>query len=249
MHRSSLVRLGFTIMIAMVVLFGTNGAWRVQADVFAQPTCDQTNWPTSRLTLGATAGVSRPDVLVIAPHGTYDSNTKELATAVAGQVGSSVVWATDTRPSLARRINVNRPTELRWGMEVGTLTALHAFRAFSDCVDLFPHRLSLELHGDRRDGDAEMATVGLSPAQADRVKLAWARHFDQPLVIDAAGDDLVMSAGANKRAGLLSRCAAVCLHLELPADQRADDRLADVASRLSAFLDEVSLLDLGIASD
>ena len=249
MHRSSLVRLGFTIMIAMVMLFGTNGAWRVQADVFAQPTCDQTNWPTSRLTLGATAGVARPDVLVIAPHGTYDSNTKELATAVAGQVGSSVVWASDMRPSLARRINVNRPTELRWGMEVGTLTALHAFRAFSDCVDLFPHRLSLELHGDRRDGDAEMATVGLSPTQADRVKLAWARHFDQPLVIDAAGDDLVMSAGANKRAGLLSRCAAVCLHLELPADQRADDRLADVASRLSAFLDEVSLLDLGIASD
>ncbi|MGK2958452.1 MAG: hypothetical protein ACSLFB_08665 [Acidimicrobiales bacterium] len=199
------------------------------------PTCTakSNSWPS--LSIGSQAGPANPDVTLIAPHGNFDRNTKDLTLAIGKQMNANVVWATDSKATFARRINVNRPTEMRWGMERRTNTAQTIFTAFSNCVALHPSQMSVEIHGSS-NSVVEMATVGVSIKQGAAMKEAWANRFGLPLAIDAAGDDLVMAAGADKRTGLLSQCAQMCLHLELPSHLRDLKALDGTAQQLASFL-------------
>ncbi|MGC1513176.1 MAG: hypothetical protein WA797_09705 [Acidimicrobiales bacterium] len=191
-------------------------------------------WPS--LEVGSQAGSLRRDVTLIAPHGSFDRNTRELALAIGTRISANVVWAVDPKATFVRRINVNRPTEMRWGMDRKTKTAGAVFGLFSDCVARFPSRMSVEIHGDSSKDVMEMATVGVGAEQAVAMKAAWANRFGLPLAVDAAGDKLTMTAGANKRTGLLSRCAAACLHIEVPSHLRDPEVLDATADHLAEFL-------------
>ncbi len=195
-------------------------------------------WPS--LEVGAQAGSSRPDLTLIAPHGNFDRNTKGLTLLIGEHTGANVVWATDSKASLMRRINVNRPTEMRWGMEVKTTTALAVFNQFSSCVDRYPSAMSIEIHGDSSNDVVEMATVGVTADQAGRMKEAWDNRFGMPIAIDAAGDELTMSAGSNKRIGLMSKCTVPCLHIEVPSDLRDPEVLDHTASEFAEFVTAIA---------
>ncbi len=196
------------------------------------------SWPS--LTVGSRAGIAHNDMTLIAPHGSFDRNTKELALGVGQQLDANVVWATDSKAGFMRRINVNRPTEMRWGMDRKTSTAREVFAFFASCVDKFPSQMSVEIHGDSAKDVVEMATVGVTSGQASSIKAAWGNRFGLPIAIDAAGDDLVMTAGANKRIGLMSRCKGTCIHLEIPSHLRDVGVLKSTTSELASFLKAIS---------
>lgn len=195
-------------------------------------------WPS--LEVGTRAGSNRPDITIIAPHGNFDRNTKDLALLIGELTGAQVVWATDSKASMMRRINVNRPTEMRWGVERKTRTALDVFTLFSACVTRHTSRMSVEIHGDSSEDVMEMATVGVGVDEAGMMKDAWDHRFGLPIAIDAAGDDLTMSAGSNKRIGLMSKCTAMCLHLEVPRSLRDPEVLRHTATELAAFFTAIA---------
>lgn len=196
------------------------------------------SWPS--MTVGSRVGIAHNDMTLIAPHGSFDRNTKELALGVGEQLDANVVWATDSKASFMRRINVNRPTEMRWGMDRKTSTAREVFAFFASCVEKFPSQMSVEVHGDSSKDVVEMATVGVTSGQASSIKAAWGNRFGLPIAIDAAGDDLVMTAGANKRIGLMSRCKGACLHLEIPSHLRDVEMLNTTKSELASFLKAIA---------
>lgn len=195
------------------------------------------SWPS--LTVGSHGGLIQPDLTIIAPHGTFDRNTKDLAVRIANRMGANVIWAIDPKASFSRRINVNRPSEMRWGIDRKTATATSVFELFSDCVEQYPSRMSIELHGDSSKDVFEMATVGVSAAAAEAMKAAWGSRFGMSLAIDAAGDKMTMSAGGNKRTGLMSRCVSSCVHIEVPSSLRDPAVLDDTADKLSEFFDAI----------
>lgn len=176
----------------------------------------------------------------MAPHGSFDHDTKELSVAIGDKMDANVVWATDPKATYARRINVNRPTEMRWGMNVSTTKAKGVFAFFRDCVAKFPSSMSVEIHGDSGGDVIEMASVGVGLDEAAAMKAVWSNRFGMPLAIDAAGDSLVMTAGANKRNGLLSQCKTKCLHIEIPSQLREDDVLHTTVTELATFFTAIA---------
>lgn len=222
------------VISASAVFFPLNASIAATSSTAACPS-STSSWPS--LVVGTSLGSKHPEVTLIAPHGNFDKNTKNLTVGVAQRTGANVVWATDTKATYARRINVNRPTETRYGMERKSSTAASVFELFSTCVKLYPSKLNIEIHGDSSQEAIEIATVNVTYDEAVAMKNAWAGRLGREVLIDAAGDKLTMAAGANKRTGLMSQCVVPCLHIELPGSLRTDDALSTTSPELANFID------------
>lgn len=193
--------------------------------------------------MGAESTGQREELLFTVPHGSYDTNTKALVTAIVRRFGGDAVWATGYR-SYLHFINVNRPTE-GYGFELETPRARRIFEAFSACMQAhFSPQWVVEVHGNSRAANAEeiqVATVNVDADTALQIQQAWETvrvgrldHFD--LLIEPI-DDIYWGAGSNKDNGLLSRCEQACLHFEFPRALREEDMIPHVSEVLSDLLE------------
>jgi hypothetical protein len=205
----------------------------------------------------------RPGLVVAAPHGTTDTATDAMGRDLAKLTGFGLVVATGygNLDGDGRRYNVNRPTESRPGaaaaVEVETEGARQVYQAYRRSVTEAAQgaiRLYVELHGNSRPesaGRVEIATVGVSPADAWRLKtlLELIRDSRLPPEGDAprlevwieAQDPVWYTASAAKRAGILGQ-TPLALHIELPRHARTTHReaytmvLADFLIQSAALL-------------
>ena len=118
-------------------------------------------------------------LLIAAPHGIFDINTDAIAKELARELGAGYVLARNFAPGKVR-LNVNRPTEgasLACAREQRSERASEVYTIYSRLVataaSAKPLRLFVEIHGNsfaRSAQYVEIATVGVTAAQAQRVK-------------------------------------------------------------------------------
>jgi hypothetical protein len=184
--------------------------------------------------------VRRAGVVVAAPHGTYDANTAALALEAARRLDASYVLA---RRFVVEgvRINVNRPSEgadLTCARESRSARSRDVYRHYARAVGVAaqgqPLALYVEIHGNsnpQTSGRFEIATQGISRAQALALKDAWPRMLarvrdknpDYPAfaVLVEPADRIHYGAGCLKRIGIAStEIAPRLVHFELPRSAR-----------------------------
>jgi hypothetical protein len=186
----------------------------------------------------------RPGVVIGAPHGTSDRDTDIIGRDLARLTGWGLVVATGFShlDGDGRRFNVNRPTESVPGtsarLEGGSDEAQRVYEAYRRHVTEAaqgPLRLYVEVHGNGRQesaGRVEIATVGLSPDDAWRLKTLFELIRDARLEESQAPrldvwveslDPLRYTASAAKRSGILASSSRA-LHIELPRAARTAHR-------------------------
>lgn len=192
-------------------------------------------------------------VLVAAPHGTADAYSDRIAIAAAGELRAGYLVARRFMPPRVR-INVNRPTEgafLPCAEEAHTDRARDVYEAYGGLVARAaagnPLRLYVEVHGNSNAQTArniEVATVGITAAQARKVKEAYAgmlarareRAPDYPefnLLIQPV-DRVYYTAGCAKKLGIFaSEWVPRGLHFEFPRVAREGDALRASVSLVS----------------
>ena len=133
---------------------------------------------------------------------------------------------------LGWRINVNRPTELRYPageIEIDSKRAKEVYQNFKHAVFNVSHGsldLYIDLHQNGRQKNIEIATVGVTNDQAQFVKNTYRKIRDQILQnapdVEAVElaieplDAIEIGAWGAKAEGILS-VAKQSLHIELPA--------------------------------
>ncbi|MDO8655834.1 MAG: hypothetical protein Q7K45_01220 [Nanoarchaeota archaeon] len=191
-------------------------------------------------------GLANNDITVVAPHGGYDFNTENVVLEMTKQYPVNYVLAIGFRNKDG--INVNRPTEAV-SDEIRSERAALVYEVFRDCVDQYPQRMYLEIHGYNEDSDTkgiQIATVNVDAQKARFIK----NYLKQNLPSELAGTDVVIqpidrihyTAGWNKRIGMLSHCDNVCIHIELPRSFRKDENIEDTAFMLAQLMKELDVL-------
>jgi hypothetical protein len=198
-------------------------------------------------------------VLIAAPHGTFDAYTDTLAIAAARQAGAGYVVA--RKFSLGKnRINVNRPTEgafVGCSQEPQTARAQDVYgtylRLVANAASGKPLRLYVEIHGNSNQRTAqsiEVATVGISAAQAQKVKdgysamLARARErvsaYPELALIIEPVDRVYYTASCAKKIGIFATEAVPRgVHFEFPRVAREGDALQVSASLVSDIVRQI----------
>ena len=184
-------------------------------------------------------------LLITAPHGTYDANTPQIAAGAARQLGAGYLAAWRFATPDKVRLNVNRPTEgalLSCSQEPQTGRAKEVYEMYSGLVAKAAPglRLYVEIHGNANPKTAqnlEVATVGISAAQAQAVKESYAALLAQvrgqmpafpelALLIEPV-DKIYWGAACAKRLGILGKQAGV--HFEFPRGAREPHTVAGSA--------------------
>lgn len=140
-------------------------------------------------------------LLIAAPHGSFDINTDAIAKEVARQLGAGYVVARNFAPDKVR-LNVNRPTEgasLACAEEqrserAGEVYAIYS-RLVATAASAKPLRLFVEIHGNslaRSAQRVEVATVGISAAQAQRVRGGYQAMHSRALENSSAYPELTL---------------------------------------------------------
>jgi hypothetical protein len=175
-------------------------------------------------------------VVIGAPHGSFDAQTAEFAQHLGYQTGIAVVAAKGFSPTEAGgwRINVNRPTEKLYPrsepeQERATDRAREIYERFRDTVleaAAGPLDLYIDLHQNGHDDNIDVATLGVSPSEAARVKTMYLEiqkrllreRTDMPVINMAIEpiDKVTFRARVAKERGILRR-ATKSLHFEMPA--------------------------------
>jgi hypothetical protein len=177
------------------------------------------------------------DILITAPHGTFDARTARIAIHAARELGAGylVAWRFVTPDKV--RINVNRPTEgalLPCSQEPQTERAREVYDIYTGLVaKATPDgmRLYVEIHGNSNPKTAqtlEVATVGITAAQAQAIKDGYAalltqarsrvRAFPELTLLIEPIDRIYWGAACAKRFGVFGRQPG--LHFEFPRDAR-----------------------------
>lgn len=185
-------------------------------------------------------------LLVAAPHGTYDANTAPIAIGAARDLGAGYLaaWRFSTPDKV--RLNVNRPTEgalLSCSQEPQTERAKEVYEIYSGlAAKAAPGgmRLYVEIHGNSNPNTAqnlEVATVGLTAAQAQSVKAAYpallaqvrgkAGDFPELALLIEPLDRIYWGAACAKRFGVLGKQRGV--HFEFPRGAREPHTIAGSA--------------------
>ena len=210
--------------------------------------------------LGDFEYVASPNgVLIAAPHGTFDAYTDTLAIAAARQLGAGYMVARKFSPGKVR-INVNRPTEGAFAgcsEEPRTERAKDVYGAYARLVAIAgsgkPLRLYVEIHGNSNQRTAqniEVATVGISAAQAQKVKegysamLARARErasaYPELALLIEPLDRVYFTASCAKKIGIFATEAAPRgVHFEFPRVAREGDALQGSASLVSDIVRQI----------
>lgn len=185
-----------------------------------------------------------PGVVVAAPHGTSDSHTGEIASAIARRTGFGLVVATGFLLAGGDgRYQVNRPSEGRPGSnpldDRATPAGQHVYAEWEQRVRAVAGerlRFYVEIHGNGRPesaGRIEIATVGVDPAHAIQLRTLLELTRDAHLrgragaprldVLIEPLDRLFYTATGAKRDGIF-RIPERALHIELPRVARQDFR-------------------------
>jgi hypothetical protein len=177
-----------------------------------------------------------PGMVLAAPHGSFDWHTAELVEEMSYRTGLAAVITRGFTPTECGgwRINVNRPTERRYPtdtLERATDRARDVYQRYSQTVVKAAGgalELYIEIHQNGSEENIEVATVGLSRAEAQAIKLAYGNIRDRVLrqvpgvdrvnLIIEPADAVAIGAWAAKEDGML-RLATQSLHFELPAQR------------------------------
>jgi len=198
-------------------------------------------------------------VLIAAPHGTFDAYTDALAVSVAGHLGAGYVVARHFTPNRVR-INVNRPTEGAFSAcanEAQTERAADVYAGYRAVVmraaSAGPLDLYVELHGNSNPRSAqyvEVATVGMSDAQARRAKDAFPVMLERARQRAPAYPDLELLIEPIDRLNFTASCAKKLgifagepvrrgVHVELPRAAREGDALQGSALLIADLVREL----------
>lgn len=168
----------------------------------------------------------------------YDPGTERIVDQMGAALGANRVVAKGYETSTTRA-NVNRPTELAGGTtERKTTRALNIYNRFRTCtLALASHvRNYVEIHGYSNDTTIQVATRGITAAQAKTAKAAWANRLGVALVIEPV-DSIEWNAKENKAIGMMSLAFFDrAIHVELPVALRQDARLAETATALGEWM-------------
>ena len=198
-------------------------------------------------------------VVIAAPHGTFDANTAPMVVEAARQAQAGYLVARRFVVDKIR-INVNRPTEgafLGCSQEPQTERARDVYDAYRAAVARAaagnPLRLYVEVHGNSNPNTAqniEVATVGITAAEAQAVKDAYAamlarvrgsvRDFPELALLVEPMDRITYTAACAKKLGALTvGFAPRAVHFEFPRSAREGDAIkgaamlvADIVRRL-----------------
>ena len=204
----------------------------------------------------------RSGIVIAAPHGSFDQHTAEMVRQISYRTGFAAVIAKGFSPTEAHgwRINVNRPTEKTYPsmeFELRTQRAERIYRTFKTLVVNGAEstlNLYVDVHRHDTDGRIQVATVGISVADAEIIKETYKTIRDSALKLsrDVAPVDLVIEpvdtieigAWAAKAQGILT-VARKSLHVELPGSNLLTSAkaravyatiLADLFKRLATLL-------------
>lgn len=173
-------------------------------------------------------------VVIAAPHGSFDRHTGEVVQALSYRTGFAAVITRGFTPTEAGgwRINVNRPTERRYPeheTERGTERSQNVYRRFTEAVIRAaggPVELYFDIHQSSSQDHIDVATVGISVAEARAIKSVFDEIRDRVLahqvnlprveLLIEPLDKVMFTALGAKRRGIL-RWARRGLHIELPA--------------------------------
>ena len=175
-------------------------------------------------------------IVMGSPHGSYDEHTAEVVKRLSYRTGFAAVIAKGFTPTETggARINVNRPTEkipYSEGRELHSRRAWETYSAFKDLV-LRASSGGLELYVDvhqyNTDSKIQVATVGISAAEAGIIKKIYREIRDQTLkrqlhipaveIFIEPLDEVEIGAWAAKAEGILG-LAKKSLHFELPSQK------------------------------
>jgi len=171
---------------------------------------------------------------IAAPHGSFDWYTAELVEEMSYRTGLPAVITRGFTPTECGgwRIDVNRPSERRYPndtVERVTDRAREVYRQYSQTVlkaaggalDLY-----VEMHQNGTQENIEVATLGISRDEAQRIKRAYVLIRDRVLLEEKNApkvnlliepvDSVEIGAWAAKEHGVLG-LAKASLHFELPA--------------------------------
>jgi len=172
-------------------------------------------------------------VVIGAPHGSFDEHTAEMVKRVSYRTGLAAVIAKGFTPTEAGgwRINVNRPTEKIFpseDLELRSRRAQQVYNTFKELVleasagDL---KLYVDIHQYNTDNKIQVATVGISRAEAKIIKKLYDEIRNRILPADSnipavtlliePLDAIEIGAWAAKADGILG-LAKKSLHFELP---------------------------------
>jgi hypothetical protein len=172
-------------------------------------------------------------VVIGAPHGTFDEHTAELVNQVSFKTGLAAVIAQGFTPTECGgwRINVNRPTERlypRGDIEIHSKRAHDVYRGYNEAVleaSQGEVNLYIDIHQNGRQGDIEVATLGISKEEARFIKNHYRQVRDQVLkstpgvasvdLLIEPLDSVEIGAWAAKAEGILG-VAKKSLHFEFP---------------------------------
>lgn len=199
---------------------------------------------------------AKQEIIITAPHGTYDIRTDVLAKDVARTLGAGYVVARGFS-SGASRINVNRPTE-------GAGSVCERERRTERARDVYDHytrligktcdgkalRLYVEIHGHTSLpflNRLEIATTGITKEEARQLKEHFSTFLAQAKAVYPAYPDLELrieplekvffGAGCNKKIGYLAtRHMDRSLHMEIPRSARTSETLGATTALLSSIV-------------
>lgn len=190
---------------------------------------------------------------IVAPHGhvptgsttgenlawrIYDPGTERIVERMGPALGANRVVAKGYETS-STRANVNRPTELVGGsVERRTTRARNIYDRFRTCTLAMASRVRnyVEIHGYSNAASIQVATVGVSAAEASAAKKAWGDRLGVSLVIEPV-DTIEWNAKENKAIGMLAlKFFDRAIHIELPVALRKDARLAETSAALTDWL-------------
>jgi hypothetical protein len=194
---------------------------------------DVTPMPLGRIDSIA-ARNDRRGIVIGAPHGSFDWYTGELVEELSYRTSLPAVIAKGFTPTECGgwRINVNRPSERRYPtdtIERETIRAREVYQRYSETVFRAargPLDLYIDMHQNSEVDDIDVATVGITRAEALAIKTAYEQIRDQVLrnfpdvakvnlVIEPV-DQVAIGAWAAKDHGIL-RLAESSLHFEMPS--------------------------------
>jgi hypothetical protein len=185
-------------------------------------------------------------ILITAPHGTYDANTPQIVLGAARQLGAGYLTAWRFATPDKVRLNVNRPTEgalLSCSQEPQTERAKEVYDLYSGLVGKAAPgglRFYVEVHGNSNPKTAqnlEVATVGVTAAQAQAVKESYAallpqvrgqvRDFPELALLIEPLDRIYWGAACVKKHGIFARERGI--HFEFPRAAREPHTVAGSA--------------------
>jgi len=217
----------FGIFISLIILISCEEP----AYVASQP--GETANQEETLALGSITDYDRNSAYILSvPHGKYDINTGDLGESFCQQINWDCIIAEGYR-SKDHPINVSRPTEgigVSTGYETLTSRAQIVFDAYMDAINSIiddNYKLYVEIHGHSRAESAwqiEIATVGLSIPQSERIKYLLQNELDlvglpdYEILVENI-DDIYYKAQSSKSNGTLSNFSPV-IHMEFPIELR-----------------------------